>query len=422
MRSEQDYDWIDFIAGKVKQYYHGRQVILWGKYGVSDSIKDQLKEEYGIDVGFYVDSDTGRIDNKSVFSPDCLVGEALNYYVVIPLAYYSSIKEKMSGGGDRDELDFFYFCDCIIKQEENYFEDAHGNRIIGDYHGLKFAFSGFNSVIEIGKDVCFHNTCIYVHNDCKVIIGNGACLCENILLAKNSSGICINDDASLTGCNVQVENFGNLRIEQKCNISFWQMNLGKYASCLLGEETRIRGRNKYNKGKWIMEQNSELNIEGFGNFEDDGIIYMGENAVLKIGTEFSIQRRYDITLNSFTDIIIGNDCMFSYEVIMRSNDGHTIFDINTGKNINSTKDVSQGRRIVIGNHVWIGARALILYGARIGDGSIIGANSLVKKSIPNNCVVAGIPARVIRKNIAWSRKEGAENIMDCGKEYIHYTE
>lgn len=99
MRSEQDYDWIDFIAGKVKQYYHGRQVILWGKYGVSDSIKDKLKEEYGIDVGFYVDSDTGRIDNKSVFSPDCLVGEALNYYVVIPLAYYSSIKEKMSGGG-----------------------------------------------------------------------------------------------------------------------------------------------------------------------------------------------------------------------------------------------------------------------------------------------------------------------------------
>ncbi len=422
MRKEQSCDWIDFIVDKVKQYYHGRQVILWGKYGISDSIKDRLKDEYGIDVGFYVDSDIGRIDNKRVFSPDCLAGEALNYYVVIPLGYYPSIREKMSGGGYRDELDYFYFCDCIIKQEENYFEDAHGNRIIGDYQGLKFAFSGFNSVIEIGKNVCFHNTCIYIHNNCRMTIGNGVCLCESILFAKSYSDIYIDYDASLTECNVEIDNYGYLRIEQKCNNSFWEMNLGKYAHCLLGEETRVHGRNRYNKGKWIMEQNSELRIGSFGDIEDEGIIYIGKNAVFKIGTNFSIQRRYDITLNNFTNIVIGNDCMFSYEVIMRSNDGHTIFDIDTGKNINSLKYISRGRKIVIGNHVWIGTRVLILYGTGIGDGSIVGANSLVKKSIPNNCIAVGIPAKVIRKNIAWCRKEGAENIMDCGRENIHYTE
>ncbi len=62
-----------------------------------------------------------------------------------------------------------------------------------------------------------------------------------------------------------------------------------------------------------------------------------------------------------------------------------------------------------------------MYNTQIGNGSIIGAMSLVKSIIPNNCIAAGIPARVIRKNIAWSRKEGAENIDECGKENINYT-
>jgi len=400
MQKKQDYDWIDFISDKVEHYYNGRQVVLWGKYSVSDEIKDKLKRKYGIDIGFYEDSDSSRIDNKQVFSPDCLAGKALDYYVVIPLAYYPSIKDKISGGGYREEVDYFYFCDCAIKQEENYFEDAHGNKIIGKHQGLKFVFSGFDSVIEIGENVSFQNTCIYVHSRCKVTIGN---------------------DSSFTESDVEIGNYSNLWIGQKCYISFLQIGLEVCASGLLEEGIQIRGRNKFTKERWTMCQNSELRIGSFGFFEGEGAIWIGENTTFKIGTKFSIQGRYTIALDNFTSIAIGNDCMFSYEVIMRSNDGHTIFDVDTGKNINSTRNISQGQKIVIGNHVWVGARTLILYGARIGDGSIIGANSLVKKVIPNNCIAAGIPAKVIRKNIAWSRKNCAENISDCGMEYIHAT-
>lgn len=59
--------------------------------------------------------------------------------------------------------------------------------------------------------------------------------------------------------------------------------------------------------------------------------------------------------------------------------------------------------------------------ARWGGGTIIGANSLVKGEIPNNCIAVGTPARIIRKNVAWSRKKGTENIEDCGFEYVNYT-
>lgn len=114
--------------------------------------------------------------------------------------------------------------------------------------------------------------------------------------------------------------------------------------------------------------------------------------------------------------------MFSHDNSIISNDRHSIFDIATRKNINSTYDICQNRKVVIGNHVWLGEKAVILYNTQIGDGSIIGAMSLVKSKIPNNCIAAGIPAKVVRKNIAWSRSNGTENIMECGQEYIHYTE
>ena len=51
--------------------------------------------------------------------------------------------------------------------------------------------------------------------------------------------------------------------------------------------------------------------------------------------------------------------------------------------------------IDIGDNVFVGAGTRILYNVRIGSNVIIGANSLVIKDIPDNCVVAGTPARVI---------------------------
>ena len=53
--------------------------------------------------------------------------------------------------------------------------------------------------------------------------------------------------------------------------------------------------------------------------------------------------------------------------------------------------------IKIGDNVWIGSNATILQGVTIGDGAIIGANAVVTKDVPENMVVAGIPAKIIRK-------------------------
>lgn len=53
----------------------------------------------------------------------------------------------------------------------------------------------------------------------------------------------------------------------------------------------------------------------------------------------------------------------------------------------------------IGNNVYIGGGSKILGDVKIGDNVVVGANSVVIKSVKSNCVVAGIPAKIIKENI-----------------------
>jgi len=58
--------------------------------------------------------------------------------------------------------------------------------------------------------------------------------------------------------------------------------------------------------------------------------------------------------------------------------------------------VESAREIRIGNDVWIGGGAIILPGVCVGDNVVVGAGSVVTKDIPDNVVVGGNPARIIK--------------------------
>nr|WP_249315569.1 CatB-related O-acetyltransferase [Bacillus sp. FJAT-49711] len=61
------------------------------------------------------------------------------------------------------------------------------------------------------------------------------------------------------------------------------------------------------------------------------------------------------------------------------------------------KDIYSKGKIVIEEDVWIGSSSVVLSGVRIGRGSVIGAGSIVTKDIPRYSIVAGNPARVLKK-------------------------
>lgn len=87
-------------------------------------------------------------------------------------------------------------------------------------------------------------------------------------------------------------------------------------------------------------------------------------------------------------IIIGDRCTITYGCIILSHD--------RSKKRISSKDRGKGT-VRLGNDVFIGVNSVILRDVKIGDYSIVGAGSVVTKDVPPNVVVAGNPARIIRK-------------------------
>ena len=57
--------------------------------------------------------------------------------------------------------------------------------------------------------------------------------------------------------------------------------------------------------------------------------------------------------------------------------------------------VSKGE-VVIGENVWLGDKVTVLAGVHIGDNVIVAANAVVTKNVPSNCVIAGVPAKIVK--------------------------
>ena len=126
-----------------------------------------------------------------------------------------------------------------------------------------------------------------------------------------------------------------------------------------------------------------------------------ESNKITIGENFSC---YGVNIECHDEagifVKIGNDCLFSYNIIFRTSDGHAIYNQTDGKILNKPQS-----GINIGDHVWIGVGAIILKDISIASNSIVGAGSTVtKKSDEPNVILAGSPARVIKRNVNWKHE------------------
>jgi acetyltransferase-like isoleucine patch superfamily enzyme len=123
--------------------------------------------------------------------------------------------------------------------------------------------------------------------------------------------------------------------------------------------------------------------------------YEGERFTpeIVIGDNTSIGAECHLT--AIGRIVIGNGVLTGKKI--------TITDNSHGACMSDELDTPPIRRrlvskgpVVIGDHVWIGDKVTILPGVRIGRGAIIAANAVVSSDVPEGCVAAGIPAKVIK--------------------------
>lgn len=109
------------------------------------------------------------------------------------------------------------------------------------------------------------------------------------------------------------------------------------------------------------------------------------NGVIEIGSNCFINT--NVTITSLQKISIGNDVKIANNVVIVDHD-HNYSDDLKGYN---TKEVT------IGDKVWIGANCAILKGSHIGKHAVVAAGSIVTGDVPENAVVAGVPAKVVKK-------------------------
>lgn len=136
-------------------------------------------------------------------------------------------------------------------------------------------------------------------------------------------------------------------------------------------------------------ENSKLIITGQSCFGYNSSIRLEKGSVLEIGSNTYIAAKALIRV--YSRIKIGNNCAISWNVSILDSDFHN-YKID-GKKVNITKEV------IIGDNVWIGNNVIILKGVVIGNNSIVGAGSVVTKDVPPSTIVAGNPAKIIKKNV-----------------------
>lgn len=119
---------------------------------------------------------------------------------------------------------------------------------------------------------------------------------------------------------------------------------------------------------------------------NDSTVYIGENCFFN--------KALHMIASEHQNIIIGDDCLFSFGVFIRTTDAHVIYDCVSKERIN------QSASVFIGDHVWVGQNALLLKGTKIGSGAIIGGGGCVAgKTIPSNVSAVGNPAKIRRRNV-----------------------
>lgn len=137
------------------------------------------------------------------------------------------------------------------------------------------------------------------------------------------------------------------------------------------------------------------------------VIKIGDNVTFNSSSRFNhrgLNHKCILQTSQNGCINIGNNCGFSAVSIVSS------IKVDIGNNVMCGANVIIGDRndhedrypefppapVVIKDNVWVGMNCVIMKGVTIGENSIIGANSVVTKDIPANCIAAGSPCRVIK--------------------------
>jgi acetyltransferase-like isoleucine patch superfamily enzyme len=116
------------------------------------------------------------------------------------------------------------------------------------------------------------------------------------------------------------------------------------------------------------------------------------SATLTIGDRTYLN--FNTTVIASERIEIGAECAIAWNVSIIDTDFHFLSP-------DDEKPLAAKDPVKIGDRVWIGTGSTVLKGVRIGDGAVVAAHAVVSRDVPPKCLVAGSPARVIKRDVRW---------------------
>lgn len=137
-----------------------------------------------------------------------------------------------------------------------------------------------------------------------------------------------------------------------------------------------------------LDAEAQLAVHGDFDIFYGGDIICFAGGKLELGSGFC---NSNLLLRCTKEIVIGEGVAISHNVTIMDSDAHDIL----GNMHDRTRPVR------IGDHVWIGSGAKILKGVTIGDGAVIAAGAVVARDVPEGCMAAGVPARIVREGVCW---------------------
>lgn len=218
----------------------------------------------------------------------------------------------------------------------------------------------------------------------------------------------------------KIVNFG--KVESNIRVNNKDIFYSKKIHC--AKESSVNIKSKLSKQYDINVTGKNNLFETNDNFivDDMHISIKGNNNTVKIGENGfvaesleiyntqncqngSIQIAKDVAFaksticlydnNSF--IKIGEDCIFAINTTIHAADGHAVYE--------EEKLCNKAIGTEIGNHCWFGFNSSILKNSSIGNNCIVAAGAMVSgKFEENNCVLGGLPAKIIKRNVNWTRK------------------
>jgi len=175
----------------------------------------------------------------------------------------------------------------------------------------------------------------------------------------------------------------------------------------VGTHVKVRHGYQITAGKnLILGDNVDINALSTNGIQLGDHVSIARDSILfctgviaQKGTGITIGNRTGIGARAFLagqgGITIGNDVITGPNIQVFS-ENHNFSDLE--QTIKTQGVIKQAT--VIGNNCWLGGGVTILAGVTIGDGCIIAAGSVVTKSVPQNSVVAGVPAKVVKSREA----------------------